>query len=97
MDGNSTPVAPLYDTQTRSLLQTDHRFPSLSSQKEGITVNLDSSVDVYFGPQPPTGKEANWMQIIPCKGWFVLLRLYGRLEPWFDQAWRPGDIGGELM
>ena len=82
----------VYDPQTRSMLQTDQRFPSLSSQKEGITMNPDSAVDVYFGPSPPSGKEANWVQTVPGKGWFVGLRLYGPLEPWFDKTWRPGEI-----
>jgi len=27
-----------------------------------------------------------------AKGWNVLLRLYGPLEPWFDKSWKPGDI-----
>jgi hypothetical protein len=26
------------------------------------------------------------------KGWFAILRLYGPLEPWFEQKWRPGEI-----
>ena len=80
------------DLQTRSMLQTDPRFASLSSQKEGIIVNPYSSVDVYFGAEPPVGKESNWIQTIPGKGWFVSVRLYGPLEPWFDQTWRPGEI-----
>jgi hypothetical protein len=71
---------------------TTARFASLSSQKEGIVVNPDTSVDVYFGPEPPTEKEARWVQTIPGKGWFVMLQLYGPLEPWFDKTWRPGEI-----
>jgi hypothetical protein len=82
----------VYDTQTRSLLQTDQRFPSVSSQKKDLYVNPDTSVDVYFGPVPPVGKESNWIQTIPGKGWWTYLRLYGPLEPWFDQTWRPGEI-----
>ncbi|HET9016931.1 MAG TPA: DUF1254 domain-containing protein [Thermomicrobiaceae bacterium] len=82
----------VYDPQTRSMLQTDQRFPSLSSQKPDVTVNADGSVDVYFGPEPPLGHEANWIQTIPGKGWWVGLRLYGPLEPWFDQTWQPGEI-----
>ena len=82
----------VYDPQTRSMLQTDQRFPSISSQKPGVIVNRDSSVDVYFGPEPPPGKEANWIQTVPGKGWFVALRLYGPLEAWFDKTWRPGEI-----
>ncbi|MDQ7827161.1 MAG: DUF1254 domain-containing protein [Candidatus Eremiobacteraeota bacterium] len=82
----------LYDNQTRSMIQTDQMFPSVSSQNKGLLVNKDGSVDVYFGPKPPQGKENNWVQTIPGKGWNTLLRLYGPLEPWFDKTWRPGEI-----
>jgi hypothetical protein len=82
----------VYDPQTRSLLQTDQQAPSISSLKNGVTVNPDSSVDVWFGPEAPAGNEANWIQTVPGKGWFVLLRIYGPLEPWFDKTWKPGEI-----
>jgi hypothetical protein len=81
-----------YDTQTRSELQTDQEFPSISSQKQGVQPNADGSVDIYLGPRPPAGKEGNWIQSVPNKSWFILFRLYGPLEPWFDRTWRPGDI-----
>ena len=38
------------------------------------------------------GKEANWTQTVPGKGWFVIMRLYGPLEPWFDKTWRPSEF-----
>jgi hypothetical protein len=82
----------VYDPQTRSMLQTDQRFPSVSSQKEDLAVNEDGSVDVYFGPEPPAGHESNWIQTVPGKGWFCFFRLYGPLESWFDKSWRPGEI-----
>ncbi len=82
----------IYDMQTRSLLQTDQQFPSVGSQKKGIIINGDSSVDVYFGPTAPAGKEANWVQTVPGKSWFVILRLYGPLQPWFDKTWKPGEV-----
>lgn len=82
----------VYDPQTRSMLQTDQQYPEVSSQNKDITINPDTSVDVYFGPKPPPGKEANWIQTIPGKGWLVTLRLYGPLDAWFDKAWRPGEI-----
>jgi len=85
----------VYDSQTRALLQTDQQFPSISSLKKGTVINPDNSVDIYFGPKPPAGNEANWIQTIPGKGWWTSLRLYGPLEPWFDKTWRPGEI--ELM
>ena len=82
----------VYDGQTRSMLQTDQQFPSVSSQKKGVKVNADGSVDVYFGPKAPASFENNWVQTIPGKGWFMILRLYGPLEPWFNMTWRPGEI-----
>jgi hypothetical protein len=82
----------LYDYQTRSWLQTDQQFPMVSSQNKGLIVNSDNSVDVYFGPKAPDGKENNWIQTIPGKGWFTLLRLYGPEKSWFDKTWRPGEI-----
>jgi hypothetical protein len=82
----------LYDNQTRSQLQTDQRFPSISSRRPGVTVNPDASVDVYFGPKAPRGRDGNWIQTWPGKGWSAILRLYGPLQSWFDQTWRPGEI-----
>jgi hypothetical protein len=82
----------LYDTQTRSMLQTDAQFPSIGSQKKGIVINPDTSVDVWFGPTAPAGHEANWVQTVPGKGWFAGWRLYGPLEPWFDKTWKLGEI-----
>ena len=85
----------VYDNQTRSMLQTDQQFPSIGSQKEGVLVNPDTSVDVWFAPTAPKGHEGNWVQTVPGKGWNVLFRLYGPLQPWFDKTWRPG--GFELV
>ena len=82
----------VYDPQTRSMLQTDQQFPEISNKKNKILVNTDASVDLYFGPESLPGKESNWIQTIPGKGWWVCIRLYGPLEPWFDKTWRPGEI-----
>jgi hypothetical protein len=84
----------LYDPQTRSQLQTGQPFPSYNSEKgKGkVAVNEDGSVDLYIGPKAPAGKEANWLQTVPGKGWFCVLRLYSPTEAWFDKTWRPGEI-----
>jgi hypothetical protein len=80
-----------YDTQTRSVLQTDQRDAGLSSETGTVATNADGSVDVYFAPTRPSGRE-NWIQTVPGKSWFVYFRLYSPLEPWFDKSWRPSDI-----
>jgi hypothetical protein len=82
----------VYDNQTRSMLQTDQRFPSIGSQKKELVVNKDTSVDIWFGPEAPKGHESNWIQTVPGKGWNVLLRLYGPGESWFDKTWKPGEF-----
>lgn len=82
----------VYDNQTRSMIQTDQQYPSVSSQSKGLKVNADGSVDVYFGPKPPAGEQSNWIQTAPGTSWNTLLRLYGPLEPWFNKTWRPGEI-----
>ena len=82
----------VYDNQTRSMVQTDQKAPSVSSQNKSVKINADGSVDVYFGPKAPQGLENNWVQTTPGKGWFMILRLYGPLEPWFNKTWRPDDI-----
>ena len=82
----------VYDNQTRSMVQTDQKAPSVTSQNPAVKKNADGSVDVFFGPKAPEGMESNWVQTIPGKGWFMILRLYGPLEPWFDGSWKPGEI-----
>ena len=82
----------IYDTQTRSLLQTSQTFPTVGSQDKGMQKNTDGSYDVYFGPKAPAGKEGNWLQTVPGKSWFPILRMYGPLEPWINKTWRPSEV-----
>ena len=82
----------VYDSQTRSMLQTDQPYPNKNNRRDKLLTNDDGSIDLYFGPKAPKGKEANWIQTVPNKGWFCLLRLYSPTEPWFDKTWRPGEI-----
>ncbi len=82
----------VYDPQTRSMLQTDQAFPNKNSQKDKLIYNEDGSVDLYFGPTAPKGKEDNWIQTVSGKAWFVLFRTYGPLEPWFEKTWQLNDF-----
>jgi hypothetical protein len=82
----------IYDTQTRSQLQTSQKFPTIGSQTEGMKKNADGSYDIYFAPKAPKGKEGNWLQTVPGKSWFTILRMYGPLKPWIDKTWRPNEI-----
>jgi hypothetical protein len=86
----------LYDNQTRSMLDTSQRFPRAGSQSypsPAAEANADGSTTVYFGPsQPARVKRGNWIQTMPGKGWFTILRLYSPIEPFFTKQWRPSEI-----
>ncbi|WP_439106587.1 DUF1214 domain-containing protein [Congregibacter sp.] len=43
-------------------------------------------------PESPLGYENNWVQTIPGKSWFTILRMYSPRRAWIDQSWRPSDI-----
>jgi hypothetical protein len=71
----------VYDNQTRSMVQTDQKAPSVSSQNKALKTNADGSVDVYFGPRRRPAWRTTGCRRFPGKGWFMILRLYGPLEP----------------
>jgi len=81
-----------YDESTRQMPVTKQGRPDLSSRKADLVKNSDGSVDVYFGPSAPSGKEANWIQTLSGKGWFAYFRFYGPTEPFFDKSWALPDF-----
>lgn len=82
----------VYDNQTRSLLPTDQKLAGIDSTAPNIQMNSDGGATIWFAPKAPAGQETNWVQTMPSKGYNVMFRLYGPLEPWFDKTWRPGDL-----
>jgi hypothetical protein len=86
----------VYDNMTRSMLDTPQRYPRAGSQSypsPAAEASADGSTTVYFSPKQPDGvKPGNWIQTDPNKGWFVILRLYSPLEPFFTKKWRPSEI-----
>jgi hypothetical protein len=65
---------------------------SRSSQTPGLQKNDDGSVDVYFGPKAPAGKESNWVPKSTDGIFEVLFRLYGPEKPLFDKMWKLPDV-----
>jgi hypothetical protein len=81
----------VYDAESRSMLKNGNKFPTVSVYTKP-EFNADKSIDFYFGPKAPSGKEKNWVATVAGKGWFPLARFYGPLDPFFDKTWKPGDI-----
>ena len=86
----------LYDTQTRSMLQTQQRYPRAGSQSyptPAAETNPDGSTTVHFASSKPDGvPDGNWIQTDQGKGFFACLRLYSPLQPFFDKSWQVGEI-----
>jgi hypothetical protein len=86
----------VYDNQTRSMLDTPQNYPRAGSQSypsPAAEADADGSTTIYFSPTQPDGVErGNWIQTMPDKGWFVALRLYSPLEPFFDKSWQISEI-----
>jgi len=47
------------------------------------------SVDIWFAPKAPAGKERSWIQTVPGEGFNVILRVYSPLEPFFTKDLAP--------
>ena len=83
--------ATAYDRATHALIRDQERA-SRSSQNVGLQKNGDGSMDVYFGPKPPSGKETNWVPTSAGGQFEVLFRLYGPEKPLFEKIWTLPDI-----
>jgi hypothetical protein len=86
----------VYDTQTRSLLQTDNPYPSVMSLGDTVAANDDGSYTIYSDRQRPPARKRTGSRPCTGKSWFPMLRLYGPLEPWFDKTWLPSAVTPRL-
>lgn len=84
--------ATVYDVTTRCLIDNEQQRGDRGSRDADLVTNADGSVDLFFGPRPPAGRETNWVQTLPGKHWFCYFRLYGPLGSYFDRSWKLGDI-----
>jgi hypothetical protein len=84
--------ATVYDRATHGLIRNQPRS-SRSSQNPGLQQNADGSVDVYFGPKAPAGKDSNWVPTSADGQFEVLFRFYGPEKSLFEKkTWRLPDI-----
>jgi hypothetical protein len=82
----------IYDSLTKLIIRNDQLWPSVHSNCRKLNVNPDRSVDLWFSPLMQEGKPFNWLQTIPGKHWYVVLRIYNAPESCFAQEWNPGEI-----
>lgn len=81
----------LYNRETHSLIRNvSHN--SLASFNSKIKINEDKTVDIYFGPKAPRGKESNWVPTKAGEKFEVLFRFYGAEKAIFDKTWILPDV-----
>ena len=81
-----------YDPTTRCLLDAGGNMNKTVGSREKPMANPDGSVDVYFGPKAPKGKEKNWVPTNSDKGFFLVFRFYGPQEGYIDKTWVLNDL-----
>ena len=83
--------ATAYDRQTHALIRGMSRA-SLASNDTKVQKNSDGSMDIYFGPAAPAGKESNWVPTDPKRQFELLFRLYGPKKELFEKTWKLPDV-----
>src|SRR5262249_50575819 len=63
-----------YDRQTHALIKNMPRA-SRASNAQDVQKKADGSVDIYFGPKAPTGKESNWVPTDPARKFELMAAL----------------------
>jgi len=80
-----------YDLETASYLR-DTAPNSIDSTMKDVVKNADGSVDIYFGPKAPKGKESNWLPTDPKRRFFLLARFYGPEPKLLDGSFKLNDM-----
>lgn len=80
-----------YDRTTHALIKDVSRASRASNSTE-VLRNADGSVDIYFGPQAPAGKESNWVPTKAGGEFELLFRLYGPKKELFEKTWKLPNV-----
>ncbi|MGI9240437.1 MAG: DUF1254 domain-containing protein, partial [Verrucomicrobiales bacterium] len=80
-----------YDLETASYLR-EIEPSSIDSNMKDVKKNADGSIDIYFGPKAPAGKESNWLPTDPKRRFFLLARFYGPEQGLHDGSFELNDI-----
>lgn len=80
-----------YDRETHALIKGVDRA-SRASNAADLAKNADGSVDIWFGPKAPEGKETNWVPTDPDRRFELMFRFYAPTKALFDKAWTLPDV-----
>jgi hypothetical protein len=81
----------VYDNATWAFIKNPQSRSGLGSTvKEQLKANADGSIDIYVGPNAPTGMESNWIPTMGKKP-YIWLRLYGPEEAFWNKSFTMPD------
>lgn len=80
-----------YDADTRCFIDNPHDRAD-RSMRDDLLVDDDGTVRLHLGPNPPDGREANWIPTTPERGWFGYFRFYAPTQSYFDKSWQLPDL-----
>ena len=80
----------VYDLETAAFIRESPKTEVNSYQD--LQKSRDESVDIFFGPKAPSGKESNWIYTAPGKQWVAFFRFYGPEPAIHDKTWVLNDI-----
>jgi hypothetical protein len=81
----------VYDLDTCAFIREMPRV-EVTSYDQQLRKNDDGSMDIYIGPKPLEGKEANWIPTGTARRWFPVFRFYGPEKPLFEKTWKLPDV-----
>ena len=81
----------VYEVDTAAFIRNSP-VVGIDSYSKTLAINQDGTVDIYFGPKAPIGKESNWIFTQPGKPWFAFFRLYGPGPEVIKKTWILPDI-----
>ena len=81
----------LYEVDGRDIIHNKQKRADRSSRYD-LLKNADGSVDLYFGPDEPKGKEQNWIPTEPGRAFFAMMRFYSPGKTLVDRTWILPDI-----
>jgi len=80
-----------YDRQIHTVIK-GMPYASRSSQIPDLQKNADGSVDIFIGPKPPEGKQANWLPTDPNRRFDLMFRFYGPTPELKNKTWKLPDV-----
>ncbi|MCS5721763.1 DUF1254 domain-containing protein [Herbiconiux sp. CPCC 203407] len=81
----------MYDGDDHTFIRGNTKY-SVASIAPGLTFNDDGSIDVYFGPTPPAGLEANWIDTGDSTTFELMFRFYGVSAGLLEKTFQLEDV-----